>query len=207
MLLRPIVQDFLLPTAAYVAGPSEVSYFAQLQPAYDHLQVPMPIIVPRASISIVEGKVDKVFRKFGLPYAAMFLDDEQAWKLVQRAGDDKDQFDFAAFRARMADMLAELPRRAAAEHQNLRGPAENTQANIERSLATFEEKLAQHRRQNDEVLTRQIEKMHVYLFPEGKPQERQLNISALLNRYGSDVLMRIEEACQPFPAEHRLLFL
>jgi uncharacterized protein YllA (UPF0747 family) len=49
--------------------------------------------------------------------------------------------------------------------------------------------------------------MHVYLFPEGKPQERQVNIATFLNRYGTDVLGKIEDACQPFPAEHRLLFL
>lgn len=207
VLLRPIIQDFLLPTAAYVAGPSEVSYFAQLQPAYDHFQVPMPIIVPRASITLVESKVDKVFRKFSLPYAAMFLDDEDAWKLVRTGERDSSTFDFPGFRTRLSELIEELPAMAEAEHANLRGPAENTRAAVQRSLAVFEEKLLQHRRQHDDVLTRQIEKMHVYLFPEGKPQERQVNILTFLNRYGRDLLPRIEEACQPFPAEHRLLFL
>ena len=207
VLLRPIMQDFLLPTAAYVAGPSEVSYFAQLQPAYDHFQVPMPIIFPRASITLVESKVDKVFRKFDLPYSAMFLDNEDAWRLVRKSDDNDSRFDFQAFLARFAAQLEELPALAGAEHPNLRGPAESTLGNIQRSLAMFEEKLQQHRRQNDEVLTRQIEKMHVYLAPEGKPQERQVNITTFLNRYGDDLLARIEDACQPFPAEHRLIFL
>ena len=207
VLLRPIMQDFLLPTAAYVAGPSEVSYFAQLQPAYDHFQVPMPIIIPRASITLVESKVDKVFRKFALPYAAMFLDDEEAWKLVRTAERAADTFDFAEYQTRISDMIEQLPARAGAAHPNLRGPAENTRAAVQRSLAMFGEKLLQHRRQNDDVLTRQIEKMHVYLFPGGKPQERQLNVVTLLNRYGREVLPRLTEACQPFPAEHRLLFL
>ncbi len=207
VLLRPIMQDFLLPTAAYVAGPSEVSYFAQLQPAYDHFQVPMPVIFPRASLTIVESKVDKVFRKFDLPYAAMFLDGEEAWRLVQDGDDHGAAFDFEAFRSRLSALLEELPSLATAEHTNLNSPAEATLNNIQRSLATFEDKLMQHRRQNDEVLTRQIEKMQVYLFPEGKPQERQVNIVTYLNRYGFDILPRIAEACQPFPAEHRLMFL
>ncbi len=207
VLLRPIMQDFLLPTAAYVAGPSEVSYFAQLQPAYDHFQVPMPVIFPRASLSIIENKVEKVFKKFDLPYPAMFLDDESAWRLVQNGDGPGNTFDFSAFRSRLSAMLEELPALAAAEHANLGGPAEATLNNIQRSLATFEDKLLHHRRQNDDVLTRQIEKMHVYLFPEGKPQERQLNIVTLLNRYGFGILKQIEEACTPFPAEHRLLFL
>jgi len=47
----------------------------------------------------------------------------------------------------------------------------------------------------------------VYLAPEGKPQERQVNVTTFLNRYGRDILPRLEEASLPFPAEHRLLFL
>ncbi len=207
VLLRPIMQDFLLPTAAYVAGPSEISYFAQLQPAYDHFRIPMPIIFPRASLTIVDNKVDKVFRKFKLPYAAMFLENEEAWRLIQHGEEGNTAFDFNEFRTRLSAILEELPALAVSEHANLGSPAEATLNNIQRSLATFEDKLLHHRRQNDEVLTRQIEKMHVYLFPEGKPQERQLNIVTYLNRYGFDILRQIEEACQPFPAEHRLLFL
>jgi uncharacterized protein YllA (UPF0747 family) len=167
----------------------------------------MPVIFPRASLTIVESKVDKVFRKFNLPYAAMFLDNEDAWRLVQNGEERSTAFDFSEFRARLSAMLEELPALAATEHANLGSPAEATLNNIQRSLATFEDKLMQHRRRNDEVLTRQIEKMHVYLFPEGKPQERQINIVSYLNRYGFDLLRQIEEACHPFPAEHRLLFL
>src|SRR5581483_3541503 len=47
-LLRPIVQDSLLPVAAYVGGPAEVSYFAQLAPLYEHFRLPPPLVVPRA---------------------------------------------------------------------------------------------------------------------------------------------------------------
>jgi bacillithiol synthase len=207
VLLRPVMQDFLLPTAAYVAGPAEISYFAQLQPAYDHFQVPMPVIVPRSGITIIEQKVEKVFRKFELPYAAMFLDSEAAWRLARRSDESAAHFDVTAFNRRILDVLDELPQLAAEEHANLAGPADTTIQNIRRSLSTFEEKVLRHRQRNDAVLTRQIEKMLVYLSPEGSPQERQLNILTLLNRYGDDLLPRIEQACLPFPAEHRLLSL
>ncbi|MBN1448859.1 MAG: bacillithiol biosynthesis cysteine-adding enzyme BshC [Bacteroidetes bacterium] len=207
VLLRPIMQDFLLPTAAYVAGPSEVSYFAQLQPAYDHFQIPMPIIFPRASITLIERKVDKVFRKFDLPYAGMFLDDEEAFRLITHEETGDTLLDLDTFRTRMEDLLEEFLEGAKQEHANLEGPADTTAANIRRSLAAFEDKLYQQRRQRNEVLTRQIEKMHVYLAPEGKPQERQVNLATFLNRYGREVLEQIEDACVPFPAEHRLVFL
>ena len=205
VLLRPVIQDFLFPTVAYVAGPSEVSYFAQLQPAYDHFQVPMPIIFPRSSISIVEKKVGKIFQKYGLPYSAMFASPEDAWQMM--AETHRRGFDFDAIRTAVLDAASALPALAADEDANLTDPASSTLAGIERSLQTFEEKLFRSRRQQDEVATGQIGKMLAVLSPEAKPQERQLNILHFYNRYGSEVLGAIESHCQPFPSEHRLLFL
>ena len=48
-LLRPLLQDTLLPTAAYLGGPGEIAYFSQLPPVYAALDVPMPLIVPRTT--------------------------------------------------------------------------------------------------------------------------------------------------------------
>ena len=207
VLLRPIMQDFLLPTAAYIAGPSEVSYFAQLQPAYDHFQVPMPVIFPRSSLTIVERKVDKVFRKFDMPYTAMFADDEEAFRMIASEDSAETTLDFEEFQQQIEEWSERFLKEAVAEHTNLEGPANATVRNMRKALSAFEDKLFQQRRQKHDVLTRQIEKMHVYLAPEGKPQERQVNVTTFLNRYGRDFLLRLEESSAPFPAEHRLLFL
>lgn len=208
VLLRPIVQDSILPTVSYVAGPSEVAYFAQLQPAYDHFQLPMPLITPRGSMTIVERKIEKLFGKYLLPYAAMFMDSDEMFRIATSdKPDEAPELDFRAISAAIEQHLAPLPAAARAEHANLGDPAEATVRNIQRALATFEEKLHQHRRQKDEVMTRQLTKMQAYLVPEGKPQERQINVLVFVNRYGRDVLKLISDACLPFPAEHRLLLL
>jgi len=55
-LLRPLVQDALLPTAAYVAGPAEIAYHAQIAPAYAHFGVPRPSLLPRPSLTLVEAQ-------------------------------------------------------------------------------------------------------------------------------------------------------
>lgn len=54
VLLRPVVQDYLLPTAFYIGGPSEISYFAQVMPLYNLYQIEPPIIFPRASATLIE---------------------------------------------------------------------------------------------------------------------------------------------------------
>gem|GEM_PF-17424 len=65
-LLRPVVQDTLLPTAAYIGGPAEIAYLAQAEAAYRELGVRMPAIVPRASFTVVEPVAARVLEKYGL---------------------------------------------------------------------------------------------------------------------------------------------
>src|SRR5262249_8219652 len=61
--LRPVVQDFLLPTAAYIGGPAEIAYFAQIRAVYQALGRPLPCVLPRASLTTAEGRRNKNKRK------------------------------------------------------------------------------------------------------------------------------------------------
>ncbi len=66
VLLRPLYQDAILPTVAYVAGPSEIAYFGQMKGVYETFGLPMPVIYPRKSVTIVEKKIDHVLKKYHL---------------------------------------------------------------------------------------------------------------------------------------------
>ena len=68
VLLRPVVQDTLLPTAAYIGGPAEVAYMAQAQVVYQHLLGRMPAILPRASFTVIEPPVARLLKKYGLDF-------------------------------------------------------------------------------------------------------------------------------------------
>src|SRR6202521_5389608 len=65
-LFRPVVQDYLLPTAAYIAGPAEISYFAQSEVVYRHLLGRMPVMLPRAGFTLVDAKAKNLLRGYGL---------------------------------------------------------------------------------------------------------------------------------------------
>ena len=65
-LLRSLMQDFLLPTAAYIAGPAEIAYFAQSEVIYGKLLGHMPVILPRAAYTILDAKTEKLLRRYGL---------------------------------------------------------------------------------------------------------------------------------------------
>ena len=70
--LRPVVQDYLLPTAAYIGGPAEIAYFAQLRAVYETLGRQEPCVLPRASFTIVEGRHQKTMKKYGLDLQDFF---------------------------------------------------------------------------------------------------------------------------------------
>jgi bacillithiol biosynthesis cysteine-adding enzyme BshC len=65
-LLRPVLQDYLLPTAAYIAGPAEIAYYAQAEVLYRKLLGRMPVILPRAAYTILDAKAEKLLKRYGL---------------------------------------------------------------------------------------------------------------------------------------------
>ena len=72
VLLRPIMQDLLLSTAAYIAGPAEIAYFAQASVAYRRLLGRMPVMMPRAGFTLVEPHVATLLRKYDLEFSDLF---------------------------------------------------------------------------------------------------------------------------------------
>ena len=76
VLLRPLMQDYLFPTAAYVGGPSEVAYWAQVLAQYPLFDATPPAVVPRGGATILEPKVSKVLERYGISWEALAGDVE-----------------------------------------------------------------------------------------------------------------------------------
>src|SRR5205823_8884897 len=85
VLLRPIVQDTLFPTICYVAGPNELAYLGQLRGVYEHFGVPMPLMYPRASATLLDSAAVRFLTKYRLPLEALQAQDEAALNELLRA--------------------------------------------------------------------------------------------------------------------------
>ena len=77
VILRPICQDYLLPTAFYIGGPSEIAYFAQVMPLYDIYKIPAPVIYPRSSLTIVEKGAHSLLEKYNLTIHDIFINTDK----------------------------------------------------------------------------------------------------------------------------------
>lgn len=189
VVLRPICQDWLLPTVSYVAGPSEVAYFAQLKTLYQEVNIPQPIIYPRASATIVEEKVEKVLTRFSLEPLEFFRDVEIVKEKVSAQISDVNLDElFGGTLTSLEETLDSMQIGFQKIDPTLLGALDNTKRKILGSVEGLREKAVAARLRQHEVSLRQLEKTANHIFPNGNFQERELNVLHFLNKYGMEFL-------------------
>jgi uncharacterized protein YllA (UPF0747 family) len=185
VLLRPVIERSILPTATYIGGPAEIAYFAQISPIADTLGVARPSIVPRWSATIIEPHVEKILEKLYL-LPEDLRDPHEVETRVARSRLSKRVLEEIDNTRAMLDERLDALTRAADEGTTSIAPAVTggLHANLLRRLDRFERRLvAAAKRQNAETMT-EIGTARGSLYPFGKPQERSLNFVPLLARYG-----------------------
>jgi bacillithiol biosynthesis cysteine-adding enzyme BshC len=189
VVLRPICQDYLFPTAAYVAGPSEVAYFAQFKLLYEHFGIPEPIIYPRASVTIVEERIRKVIDKFSLRVEDFFGDiDLLKARVASTISDFKVEELFSNTFGTVSESLTSLKGGLESIDPTLVPAMENTLTRMQGALSTLKEKtIAAQKRQHD-ISLRQLDRVSINLFPNSILQEREMNLIYYLNKYGLEFL-------------------
>jgi bacillithiol biosynthesis cysteine-adding enzyme BshC len=189
VVLRPICQDSLLPTLAYIAGPSEVSYFAQFKLLYDEFGIPEPIIYPRASVTIVEERIQKIMDKYGLRVNDFFSDIELLkGRIATSISDFKTDDLFSNTEGTIAESLTSLKGGLASIDPTLVPALENSLSKIHTLLTVLKEKTYAAQKRQHEIVLRQLEKAASSVFPRSTLQERELNIVYFLNKYGMEFL-------------------
>jgi len=206
--LRPIVQDTLFPTLAYVAGPGELIYFAQLRPVYQAFDVPMPLIVPRASLTLLEPRVVQLLERFHLSLPDLILEPEQLASRVLRAQLPPDfETTLAKAREGVNEIFQGVGEAIAAVDPTLKATVGQTSGHIQGHLDQLARKAVQALKRRETETRQQIQRVREALMPGGKPQERVLSILPFLARYGPTLLETIRGAIDGPGWEHQLLVL
>ena len=195
VVLRPLVQDTLLPTAATVAGPGEAAYFAQLGPVYERFGVPMPVIEPRLSVTVVEPAVAKVLDRYGLGLAEAGGDPAALWRrlALEASGRDLDGA-FGTARRGVRAALDALDPVVLAASPSLDGAAGAARAHIERALDRLETKTVRVEKQTHDDVRQRLARVQAALWPEGHLQERALGPLGVVARHGWGALAEIAAA-------------
>ncbi|HEX7050084.1 MAG TPA: bacillithiol biosynthesis cysteine-adding enzyme BshC [Longimicrobiales bacterium] len=192
VVLRPVVENVVLPTVAYVGGPGEVAYLGQLKPLFEAHGIGMPVVVPRSSVTVIERKIAKVLERFDLDVDAFRRPaHEVAARVLREELPESVTSAVAALREALAGGYDRLMRAAREIDPTLKGPLEGARNASQVQLSEVEKKIAHHLKLRNDVGIEQLDKARANLFPDGNPQERVLNIFQYLVRYGPELLAEI----------------
>jgi bacillithiol biosynthesis cysteine-adding enzyme BshC len=203
-LLRPLLQDTLLPTVAYVGGPGEINYWAQLAPLYElfaeSLPLQQPLVVPRARFRCVDDSTRSLLSRLGLEAGEIERPREDAIALaLLRQGLSADAGDAASHRLDtttasqalrqqlLQDVLARLDGLAHSE-PGLRDALRRTRVSIERNIDRLLRRYQHIASERDAVLCRRVDRLQRVLYPRGAPQERHYSLPYYLAQHGLPAL-------------------
>ncbi|MGB6431124.1 MAG: bacillithiol biosynthesis cysteine-adding enzyme BshC [Candidatus Acidiferrales bacterium] len=208
VLLRPIVQDTLLPTAAYIAGPAETAYYAQVSVVYKHLLGRMPAILPRASITLVPSHVARLLEKYQLKVPDAFRGGRILREHMERDSLPKSlAARFASGEKALKKILEGLRPPIEKLDRTLVGALENVESKMLFQFQSLEHKAGRAQAFRAGVLEGHEHEIAGVLYPEGQLQERALCLLPLLAAQGPELLDHLAAQIVPGNPQHQILFL
>jgi bacillithiol biosynthesis cysteine-adding enzyme BshC len=194
VLLRPVVQDALFPTICYVAGPNELAYLGQLRGVYEHFGVPMPLMYPRASATIIDSAAARFLNKYNVPLEALQAQDDSALNTLLAAQIPSSvNTALEAADKGIEQVMTRVVEAMPALDPTLEGAARSTLGRMQHDLQTLRSKTIQAAKKRDETLRRQFARTRSLVFPGGEPQERAVGFVSFLNQYGPALVQRLED--------------
>ncbi len=208
-LLRPVFQDFLLPTAAYIGGPAEIAYFAQSQVLYDAILGHTTPVIPRLSATLIEPTVGTVLARHDLSLTDILAShpDELAQRLGARSMPIEGKRKLASAGNALDEELTSLTQWMHALDPGLGRSADVSASKMRYQMNRLRRLAANYQLQTETSLRRHVDALYLNLFPDNHPQERLIGAAAFLARYGDSLIPQlIEQAAQECPG-HKAIFL
>ncbi len=194
VVTRPLIQDYLLPTLAYVAGPGEISYYGLYRPVYAAAGLEPPVYVPRANLTLMEPTAARALEKQGLTVEqALFGLEEARREVLEREDRIGLTGLFAAFREDFDRRYGQVVEQVLTLDRSLEQVAQENVRQIHAQFGRLEEKARQQHRKNSEVAMRQFDRLALLLRPRDQPQERVFNILPYLAKFGPDMIAALAQ--------------
>lgn len=188
VITRPVCQDFLMPTVAYIGGPSEVSYFAQLREAYKTFDMLMPVIYPRTSLTLLDGRTSSFIEKNGITFSELFNEKELTKAMLRNEAGKNPEDIFGKMKDELVALFYTYDKELRQIDINQASAFAKRSAQFVDSLEMAKERFVSSKAKQNEVLTGQVKKILASVFPDSMLQERLLNIIMYLNKYGPDLI-------------------
>ncbi len=206
VLLRPVVQDYLLPTLAYTGGAAEVAYFAQAAVVYERLLGRVTPVLPRFSATLVEQKAQRLLERYRLTLPDLFHGPEKLRELLATRTLPSDlQGRFAEAKAALEKSLGAIRETLARLDPTLVDAASNAEEKMKYQLTQLEARAARAEVQRNEVITRHAAGLSSSLYPNKALQEREIAGVSFVARYGPELLHNLYETIHTDCHDHQVV--
>ncbi len=208
VLLRPIAQCHAFPVVAQIVGPSELAYFAQIDPWFELFGIPHPIIFPRPGATLIEPHIARILQKYDIEPTELKADPYAlGGKVIERL-----------FPAESADNLTFLTSDYCRNLENLAAQQQAGNAESANLLLNFRKKIdfeshelarklkSSNKKRHNEIIA-QLKKAHDYLFPDNQFQERLVSPVYYVSKYGRSIFDTIAENLDIEHAAHAAIYL
>ncbi|GLY10584.1 bacillithiol biosynthesis cysteine-adding enzyme BshC [Pseudobacillus badius] len=207
VVTRPLMQEWLFPTLAFIAGPGEIAYWAELKAAFEQLDMKMPPIEARLNMTLVERGVVRSLEELHVPLDLAVREGieapkERFWHSVR---DDHFHEMIEGVEQSLMAQYDELEKRAQNLHQETVPVILKNREFHLKQLAFLTRKTDEMIQRRHEVVLNKYEKLQNALRPLGSPQERIRNVYEYLNKYGPDFVHELMEFDFPFTGKHYLV--
>jgi len=208
VVTRPIMQEYLFPVLAFVGGPGEIAYWAQLKGIFDMFRMQMPIVYPRMTFTIVERKIEKYMAHFGLS----FYDVRDRWEELRKEWLKEQnglplESEFRNLKNRVESVYQPFLEQLIRIEPGVQKLGEDNLKRILSHLEFLEKKTWYAIEQRHGAALLQWQKVKNSLFPLEKPQERVYNVFGYLNTYGTSFIDELVEMRIPLTSNHKLIYI
>jgi bacillithiol biosynthesis cysteine-adding enzyme BshC len=208
VLLRPVLQDYWLPTLAYIGGPAEIAYFAQAAVVYEKLLGRVTPILPRMSTTLIEPRIERLLNKYEVELPELFHGECQLRDcLATRSLPAELKQDFEQTRLAVESSMQRVSQSLQTLDPTLVEAARRAASKMRYQVKRLEKRAAQAELRRTEVLSRHAAQIENALYPNKSLQEREIGGLYFYANHGPELINRLIEMAQARCPEHKVLRL
>ena len=205
-ILRPVIQDSVLPTVAYIGGPAEIAYLAQSAAIYQQILGRMPVAVPRTGFTILDRRTEKLMQRYGIAFTDLWHGEEPLrQRIASRLVPPALRHVMGETAAAVDGALERLRRELASFDPTLASAVDRSAKKVRFQLDKIDGKAGREAMRRDERAARDADYIYGLIYPERHLQERLYSILPFLATHGLDLIGQIYEAIELGCPDHRLL--
>lgn len=209
VVTRPLMQEWLFPTLAFIAGPGEISYWAELKLVFEHFNIKMPPIVPRLNITFLDRSVESDLTELNLQLSEVLQigTEEYRQRFIESIKDQEMEELFTNVKEQLVLQYRKIEAKTAEVDRGLLPLLKKNETYLQKEIKFMQLKLEEAVKQKHAVLLRKYDRIDLDLRPNGFPQERVWNIFYYLNQYGLNFINRLMAESFEFDGLHKVIKL